>query len=470
MISVSIDIGSTWTKGAVFEIENEIGREGSEASVKLKSCALSPTTPHHLAEGFFSVLNKILDVSDARPLLASGEVSLDYSSSAKGGLAVAALGLVPNITLESATVAAHSAGAKVSQHFAYRLNKSDIKALETAPPDILLFTGGTDGGDCGHGLANAKLLAQSDLDCSIIYAGNRDLRDEIQDILSHKDLTAVDNVLPSLDNPNPFGARKAICDIFLRKIVKGKGLDTLVEQTGEEPMPTPYSVFELVHQIRETIPGWEDFMLIDMGGATTDVYSCCNNTVLPDTVMHGLPEPVVKRTVEGDLGMRVSAVIAGETGAQMVAHHFSQQRPLIDEFHQYLKYITANPGYLPQTDQEKVFDHLLAGICIGHATERHAGTKVQVCTCSGNIDLQVGRDLSRIRKVVGTGGWLSRADEFDIYNWLKYRPLNDDGKQVLLPDQFEYYRDTQGLFPLLANVARRFPKAAAQTGVQILNR
>ncbi|GKX51759.1 methylaspartate mutase accessory protein GlmL [Budvicia aquatica] len=467
MITVSIDIGSTWTKGAVFEVK---GEAGNNDRVELKNSALFPTTPHHLAEGFFSVLNKILNVSDARPLLASGEINLDYSSSAKGGLAVAALGLVPNITLESAKVAAHSAGAKVSQHFAYKLNKSDILALESSPPDILLFTGGTDGGDCGHGLANARLLAKSDLNCSIIYAGNRDLQDEVRDILGHKDLTVVDNVLPSLDNPNPFGARKAICDIFLSKIVKGKGLDDIVEQTGEEPLPTPYSVFELVHQIRENIPEWENFMLIDMGGATTDVYSSCTNTFSPDTVMHGLPEPLVKRTVEGDLGMRVSAIIAGETGAPLVAHYFHHQQPKIDAFHQYLKYITACPDYLPQTDDEKIFDRLLAGICIGYATERHAGTKVQVCTCSGTIDLQVGRDLSRLKKVVGTGGWLSRADRFDIHHWLKYRELNDDGKQVLLPDEFEYYRDTQGLFPLLANVARRFPKAAAQTGVQILNK
>lgn len=54
-------------------------------------------------------------------------------------------------------------------------------------------------------------------------------------------------------------------------------------------------------------------MLIDMGGATTDVYSASANTLSPDTVLHGVPEPFVKRTVEGDLGMRVSAVVVGES-------------------------------------------------------------------------------------------------------------------------------------------------------------
>jgi uncharacterized protein (TIGR01319 family) len=89
----------------------------------------------------------VLNVADARPLLNSGDVTLKYSSSAKGGLAVAAMGLVPSITLESAKVTAHSAGAKIAQYYSYKLNRHDIRALEDSPPDILLFTGGTDGGE-----------------------------------------------------------------------------------------------------------------------------------------------------------------------------------------------------------------------------------------------------------------------------------------------------------------------------------
>lgn len=463
MRTVSIDIGSTWTKGAVFDV-------GSDNRLTLVNYTLSPTTPHHLAEGFFTVLNDVLNVKDARPLLQSGEINLNYSSSAKGGLAVAALGLVPSITLESAKVTAHSAGAKVSQHFAYKLNKSDIKALENSPPDILLFTGGTDGGDVGYGIYNAKLLAESNLDCAIIYAGNRDIQDDIREILGYKDLTVTGNVLPSLDAPDPIQARKAICDIFLSKIVKGNGLDIIIDQTEAQPRPTPYSVFEFTHHIRNYVPGWDQFLLIDMGGATTDVYSACDNDLLPDTILHGIPEPTIKRTVEGDLGMRVSALIAGEAGNTLAHHYFSGDQRQMDAFYQYLKHINTYPDYLPTSGDEKIFDQLLAGICVGLATERHAGTKKQVCTSAGTVDLQIGRDLSRVRKVIGSGGWLPRSPDFDIQRWLKYRKLDQQGKQVLLPNEFEYYRDSQGLFPLLANVACRFPEMAAQTGVQILTR
>ena len=62
------------------------------------------------------------------------------------------------------------------------------------------------------------MLAESDLNCSIIYAGNRDIQDDIAEILGHKELTVVNNILPSLDSPNPFDARKAICDIFLKRL------------------------------------------------------------------------------------------------------------------------------------------------------------------------------------------------------------------------------------------------------------
>ncbi|EDJ0434674.1 glutamate mutase [Salmonella enterica] len=457
---VSVDIGSTWTKAALFSLEGD--------ALTLVNHALTPTTTHHLADGFFASLNQVLHVANARPLLQHGDIQLKYSSSAKGGLAVAAMGLVPSITLESAKITAHSAGAKIAQYYAYKLNRHDIAELEASPPDILLFTGGTDGGEESYGLANARALAESTLDCAIIYAGNRDIQDEVQRILGHKDLIIVDNILPDLDHPNPYAARQAICDVFLSRIVKGKGLDVIVSETGEEPMPTPWTVYELVKTISNIDNAWKEFMLIDMGGATTDVYSACANTLSPDTVLHGVPEPFVKRTVEGDLGMRVSAMVVGESTEELVKVVFAQHPERQQAFYRYLHHLTAQPDYLPSNEEERYFDTVLAGLCVGYATERHAGTKKQVCTCVGNVDLQMGRDLTTVRKVVGSGGWLSRASQFDIYNWLKYRELNDDGKSILLPNQFDYYRDSKGLLPLLANVARLYPQLAARTSIQCL--
>ena len=156
---VSVDIGSTWTKAALFT------REGD--ALTLVNHVLTPTTTHHLAKGFFSSLDQVLNVDDALPLLNSGEVALKYSSSAKGGLAVAAMGLVPSITLETAKVTAHSAGAKIAQYYAYKLNRRDIQALEETQPDILLFTGGTDGGEESYGFLPEDFVRDKDSVSSI---------------------------------------------------------------------------------------------------------------------------------------------------------------------------------------------------------------------------------------------------------------------------------------------------------------
>ena len=458
---VAIDIGSTWTKGVRFEIEPE------SENVRIAARAARPTTVDNLGDGFFALLGELVS-GDPLAQLASGAVQLQYSSSAKGGLAVAAIGLVPEVTLEIGKTAAQSAGAKLTQVFSYRLTRRDIAGLEAAPPDILLFAGGTDGGNTEYVLANAQAIAASKIDCEIVYAGNRAAADEVAEILASKRLRVVDNLLPNFNEPNPEPAREAIRAIFLETIVKGKGLDRIMRATGAEPVPTPYAVYEYVRAIHEHVPGWQDFMLFDMGGATTDVYSAHREETQPGTLRRGLAEPDVKRTVEGDLGMRVSAVVVGESTQELVKVVFAQQPARQEAFYGYLRYLVTHPDYLPQSEEEKYFDSLLAGLCVGYAAERHAGTKKQVCTCVGNVDLQMGRDLTTVRKVVGSGGWLSRASGFDIHRWLKYRELDDDGRRILLPTRFDYYRDAKGLLPLLANVARLYPELAARTSIQCL--
>lgn len=465
MIVASIDIGSTWTKGAAFR------RVGSE--LELLRRAVLPTTVNNLADGFFRVLDELIDAPGARhpaDLVRRGDIRLCYSSSAKGGLAVAALGIVPEMTLETAKIAAYSAGAKLTRVLSYRLTRSDIRSLEESPPDILLFAGGTDGGNSEYVLANAQALAQSALCCSIVYAGNRSVRDEVSELLAHKDFIAVDNVLPEVDEPNPDPAREAMRAIFLSKIVKGKGLDTIIERTGIEPLPTPYAVYEYAKHIRRYVPGWENFILLDMGGATTDVYSAHRESPGGGTVLRGLPEPDVKRTVEGDLGMRVSAAAAAVSGKALIAAALAQQGCGLADFATYIERVSQQPAYLPQDEQGRDFDAILAGACVAHACARHAGRSHDVYTPDGWVRVQVGRDLTEVTRVIGSGGWLSKVASFDPQPWLAQMQVDAKGKSVLVPATIDYHRDEDYLIPLLANAAQMFPEAAARAGIRSLVR
>lgn len=458
MIVASIDIGSTWTKGALFQLD--------DADLVIQRRAECPTTLTNLADGFFRVLSELVGGRRGVERVLSGDTRLVYSASAKGGLAVAALGLVPSLTLESAKLAAYCAGAKLTGVLSYRLTLEDMTVLEQAPPDILLFAGGTDGGNTAHPLHNAQMLARSKLACPIIYAGNRSVRDEVSVLLRDKDFVAVDNLLPELDVINVEPARQAIRAIFLAKIVHGKGLHFIVQQTGVEPVPTPYAMYDYASHIRAFVPGWSEFTLIDIGGATTDVYSAHREVATGGVVRRGLPEPDVKRTVEGDLGLRVSAAAAAESS--LLAAALGHDERALANFAAYVARVSAEPGYLAQEQLELEFDAILAGVCLAHGYMRHAGRTREVATRDGMLTLQTGSDLSNVSKMIGSGGWLSKNRSFDPARWLSLLRVDEAERPVLLPTRIDYYHDKHHLFPLLANAARVYPAAAARAGIRSL--
>lgn len=463
MIAACLDIGSTWTKGATFEVDEE------RNSVRILRHSSRPTTVGNLSEAFLGVLDDIA-TDNPLPMIRRGLMKLQYSSSAKGGLAVAAIGLVPEVTLEVGKIAAQSAGARLTQVFSYHLTQQDIISLEARQPDILLFAGGTDGGNSQYILSNAQRIAESAIECEIVYAGNRSVADDVKAILAHKKLRVVDNLLPSFDEPSPEPAQEAIRTIFLDTIVKGKGLDTIVSATGIAPLPTPFVVLEYARAIHEHVPGWEEFLMFDMGGATTDVYSVHRESPEAGTVLRGIPEPKVKRSVEGDLGMRVSAHAAARVEGAARRAALGRADVNLDTLTDYADKLIAAPDYLPGNTHEQVMDTLLAGICVGHACSRHVGRWARMYTPEGEVKVQTGRDLTKISKVIGSGGWLSRQAGFHPSGWFSDHSIDARGRNVLVPHQFDYYRDEQSMFPLLANLAREYPRAAARAGIGMLVR
>ena len=85
------------------------------------------------------------------------------------------------------------------------------------------------------------------------------------------------------------------------------------------------------------------------------------------------------------------------------------------------------------------------------------------------MQVQTGRDLRQVSKLIGSGGWLSRAENFSPADWLADHAVDKRGRLVLAPRDFTWYRDKDYLFPLLANLAREVPKAAALAGVNLLS-
>ena len=334
------------------------------------------------------------------------------SSSAAGGLRMVTIGLVRELTAEAARQAALGAGAKLVGTFAYRITVKDLQQILALSPDIVLLAGGTDGGNMEVVLHNAAALGASGLACPIVYAGNRAAEDEVRGLLSKKTLVCAGNVMPEFNVLDIEPARAAIRSIFIDRIVHAKGIDRAAAEFDAVVMPTPAAVLEGARLVADGVPGVKGLgsvLVVDPGGATTDVHSVAAGEPAAGVVPQGLPEPRVKRTVEGDLGMRHNAAAVVEAaGLSAIAADAGIGE---EEVKALVKNLSANAEHLPVTASEKALDHALARAAVGIAVQRHCGTLKTVYTPTGPVTVQHGKDLRRVDAVIGTGGVLAASPD-----------------------------------------------------------
>jgi len=330
------------------------------------------------------------------------------SSSAAGGLRMVTVGLVRELTAEAARRAALGAGARLVGTFAYRLTHADIEAIIALAPDILLLAGGTDGGNSEVIVHNAAALGATSLRCPIVLAGNRSAADEAVTKLAGKEVIRSDNVMPEFNMLDIEPARSAIRQVFIDRIVHAKGIDRAHAEFDQVLMPTPAAVLEGVKLLADGcagISGLGPLLVVDPGGATTDVHSVAGGEPSGAGVIpQGLPEPRVKRTVEGDLGMRANAATVIEAAgldaiAQDAKLDTERVRTLLDG-------IAQDFERLPQGAEEIALDQALVRAAVKLAVARHCGTVATVHTATGPVTVQYGKDLSNVGAVIGTGGAL----------------------------------------------------------------
>jgi uncharacterized protein (TIGR01319 family) len=449
--AISLDIGSTYTKGALFALGPSPPRMLCRDAV--------PTTVERLTEGVETLVDRLQTnpcgkASDD----AEQDIPLYACSSAKGGLTIAALGLVPDLTLHVARLAAASAGGKVVAHYAYCLTDRHMAELERLQPDILLFCGGTDGGNQRYVIANAGRLAQSSLRSTIIYCGNSAVGDEVRRILFQKEVWVIGNLMPEIGELQIEHARQCIQDIFLRRIVEGKGLAEVQQRCVAEMKPTPRAVYDLLDVLWRRSPQWDNTVWIDLGGATTDVYSCTESFHGEESfVLRGIREPKLKRTVEGDLGLRVNAISVMETAENYLEAETARRGIPMERVADYAAAVHADSTHLPDDLEERQCDDLLAGACVYHALLRHAGRIEEHCTIQGKVHVQHGKDLRYANKWIGAGGYLARCESADLYRNAVAAAGRDSGGTALLPRPDQFFADVHHVLPLLGNLVGNYP-------------
>lgn len=448
---LAVDFGSTFTKVTAID---------ADGARILGTANAFTTITTDVRDGFTAAL----DLLHAQ----IGEFKYDQllcCSSAAGGLAMVALGLVPELTAKAAKMAAEGAGAKVIKTFAYEISDEEQQEIHDINPDIVLLCGGTDGGNKEVIISNAKSLAAIGRNFSIIVAGNKSAARDLEEILkaSGKRYVMTKNVMPTFGKLNIEPAQTCIRDIFIERIIDAKGLSRIQEMTDLPIIPTPLAVLkgcELLSLGTKKTPGIGDFMAIDMGGATTDVYSMSKGEPVRDNVLlKGLPEPYSKRTVEGDLGMRYSArFLLDAVGAETVAEAAGVAP---DAVVAWVAKCTANPETIaPENSAERLIDEALARSGITEAVVRHCGVMEHSYTPAGEVYVLTGKDMSGAKCVIGVGGVLKNsANPAAILAGAKATPHTMAlGKMV--PVSPRYMLDKQYIFSAMGLVSQVDPELA----------
>jgi uncharacterized protein (TIGR01319 family) len=294
----------------------------------------------------------------------------------------------------------------------------------------------------------------------VIIAGNRAAAAECEKLLAGGDIIRCPNVMPVLNKLNIEPVQEAIRELFLKRIIRAKGLSREQALISGILMPTPSAVkraMELLARGTARQKGLGELVGVDLGGATTDVYSVAKG--LPqsaEVILKGLDEPCSKRTVEGDIGMRYSAAgVLEDAGAEKLAHIAGLTQEAVAAG---VANLAAHPEALPTGTADKALDFALAAAAVETAVTRHAGTIEEAYTPAGQVFVQTGKDLTAVNHLVLTGGaliqgaWPLEVGSYALYS--RAQPVS------LRPRAADVYLDKSYILAAMGLLAETWPETA----------
>jgi uncharacterized protein (TIGR01319 family) len=389
-----VDFGSTFTKAALVDLVG--GR-------LLASGSSRTTLDTDVLDGWDAVR------AELQPVAGQLHIPVLACSSAGGGLRIAVVGNEELVTSEAGKRVALSSGGRVV-HVSHDL--VDVAVLRQSEPDVVLLVGGTDGGNADVLLGNAAALAQASWAGPVVVAGNVDAADGIRRTFTDRHVLHVvaDNVVPRIGVLEPNSARDAIREVFISHVIGGKHLSQRTDFTEMVHGATPDVVLTaaglLARGVDGEMPGAGDVVIVDVGGATTDVHSVVELDAEDASLgREVVPESPLSRTVEADLGMRWSAV--STVAAAREAGLLDSRLVIAAEARR------DDPGMMAGSDDEARADVAIAMAAVTLAVRRHAGRQQVVWSPDGRLVERSGKDLRDVGLVIGSGGVLRHGTEDD---------------------------------------------------------
>ena len=466
-IILATDCGSTTTKAILIQNIDGQYRQTHRGE--------APTTVEEpFADVTVGVVNSVTEVSelagrrlvsDDRKIItpANGDDGCDIyisTSSAGGGLQMMVAGVIREMTAASAKRAALGAGAIVMDVIASndkRQPHEQIQRIRELRPDMILLSGGTDGGTKTHVVQIAELIAPAkpqprfgaQYQLPIIYAGNKEATSNMKELFKNEfELSIVNNLRPTMEQENLGPARDAIHDHFLEHVMAhAPGYNHLIKWTDAPIMPTPGAVGNILQTIAEkqniNVVG------VDIGGATTDVFSVFDGNF--------------NRTVSANLGMSysISNVCAEATMPNIIRwmHMEMDERELRNR----VKNKMIRPTTIPQSLDALVFEQAVAreALRLAYIQHKEFATTLkgvqQQRTVGDTFTQEIGGqtivDNMKLDLLVASGGVLSHAPQVQQTAMMLIDAFQPEGVTALA-------KDSIFMMPHLGVLAQVYSQAA----------
>jgi uncharacterized protein (TIGR01319 family) len=412
------DIGSTTTKALLFEISDE--------KVVLLGGADAPTTveaPHNDVKlGLFQAVSRLekqlhLPLTDEKHFLQTNTHAIEgllATSSAGGGLQMLVVGLVKTMTAESAERAALGAGAVLldvmAQDDGLEMYER-VARIRELRPDMILLAGGIEGGALLEVAVMIDILTKADPKSRLgnekvplIYAGNSDVRSYFDSVQHPFDVRFVSNLRPAMDREDLNPARLAIQEVFLHHVMtQAPGYAEVSKRVTAPILPTPLAVGKALQLLAKEYE--HNVMAMDIGGATTDVFSVFKGTFY--------------RTVSANLGMSYSAMhVLAEAGIENILRWLPEQLSE-EDVRDWLHNKMLRPTTLPVTPEALLVEQALAREALRLSLTQHfsltvalRGNKREGDATKSSEDFFGTETLFGMKEIdwlIGSGGVVSHA-------------------------------------------------------------
>ena len=416
------DVGSTTTKALLLQRTDDNG-------LRFVNSADVPTTVEKPFEdvciGVARAINKLESLTGDNLSRGNGMPSVPYlsTSSAGGGLQMIVFGLTSVETGRIAENTASNAGGVILKMISIDDDLQAVEqmlAIQNLHPDMIMLAGGTDGGAVAGVVRLAELLALSKpepkfrqtMEIPLVYCGNTEAREFVREVLEDSfDVHIVDNVRPSMEELNTEPARNEVHRLFMENVMeRAPGYSELKNYVVSDILPTPSGVEKILRLYAATTQ--ESVLMMDMGGATTDIFSCITGEY--------------SRTVAANTGMSYSiANILSKSGIEKLMHHLPRE---FDEniVRDYIYNKTIFPTYVPENESEELVEQAVAICGTETSWKEHLDTCYKTMRV-GFLDRLKSRNrkmfeetfltsgeepfqLSDIELIIGSGGVVSHAD------------------------------------------------------------